>query len=135
MLAFYPAPLYCHLQGSRKVIDSVAVGDANTLTASDRRYYPAVPDFANKIPGVAMNRPPAELTHTQLHEEERALLEKESRYCSHGDTVHYAEKPKFFERCEGSYLYDLDGTHYLDLQMWYSAGNLGHAKTAVTDAL
>jgi 4-aminobutyrate aminotransferase/(S)-3-amino-2-methylpropionate transaminase len=58
---------------------------------------------------------------------ERALLEVESRVCSYGDTVHYAEKPKIFERCDGSYLYDLHGTRYLDLQMWYSAVNLGYA--------
>jgi len=30
----------------------------------------------------------------------------ESIYCSHGDTVHYATEPVFFETCEGSYLYD-----------------------------
>ena len=46
------------------------------------------------------------------------LLEKESCFCSHGDTVHYADPPKFFERCEGSYLYDLHGTPFLDLLMW-----------------
>jgi 4-aminobutyrate aminotransferase-like enzyme len=66
---------------------------------------------------------------------ERELLQTESRYCSHGDTVHYAEKPKIFERCEGSYLYDLHGRQYLDLQMWYSAVNLGYANPAVSDAL
>lgn len=68
-------------------------------------------------------------------EEERMLLEKEARYCSHGDTVHYAENPKFFDRCEGSYLYDLHGQEYLDLQMWYSAVNLGYANPAVSEAL
>ena len=82
-----------------------------------------------------MNGPPTELTHAQVCEEERALLEKESRFCSHGDTVHYADPPKFFERCDGSYLYDLHGTEYLDLQMWYSAVNLGYANAAVTEAL
>ena len=30
------------------------------------------------------------------------LLADEARYCSFGDTVHYAEPPKIFERCEGS---------------------------------
>jgi 4-aminobutyrate aminotransferase-like enzyme len=78
---------------------------------------------------------PAELTSAQVREEERVLLEKENRYCSHGDTVHYAEKPKFFERCEGSFLYDLHGREYLDLQMWYSAVNLGYAHAAVNAAL
>jgi 4-aminobutyrate aminotransferase-like enzyme len=66
---------------------------------------------------------------------EIALLEKEARYCSHGDTVHYAEHPKLFARCEGSYLYDLHGTPFLDLQMWYSAVNLGYANPAVTEAM
>jgi 4-aminobutyrate aminotransferase / (S)-3-amino-2-methylpropionate transaminase / 5-aminovalerate transaminase len=68
-------------------------------------------------------------------QEERVLLEKESRYCSYGDTVHYAESPKIFERCEGSYLYDLYGRPYLDLQMWYSAVNLGYANRQVAGAL
>ena len=43
-------------------------------------------------------------------EEERGLLELEARYCSHGDTVHYSEPPKLFERCEGSFIYDGAGT-------------------------
>jgi len=63
------------------------------------------------------------------------LLALEERVCSHGDTVHYAESPKIFARCEGSYLYDGDGTPYLDLQMWYSAVNLGYANTRLTAAL
>ncbi len=50
----------------------------------------------------------------------------EAKYCSYGDTVHYMEKPKFFETCEGSYLYDAAGTPFLDLQMWYSAVNFGY---------
>ncbi|HEY8069260.1 MAG TPA: aminotransferase class III-fold pyridoxal phosphate-dependent enzyme [Burkholderiales bacterium] len=82
-----------------------------------------------------MNRPSAEFSSAQIRKEELALLEKESRYCSHGDTVHYAEKPKFFERCEGSFLFDLYGREYLDLQMWYSAVNLGYANPAVSAAL
>jgi 4-aminobutyrate aminotransferase / (S)-3-amino-2-methylpropionate transaminase / 5-aminovalerate transaminase len=82
-----------------------------------------------------MNRAPKELSSEEIREEERALLEKENRYCSHGDTVHYAEKPKFFERCDGSFLYDLHGREYLDLQMWYSAVNFGYANPAVNAAL
>jgi 4-aminobutyrate aminotransferase / (S)-3-amino-2-methylpropionate transaminase / 5-aminovalerate transaminase len=66
---------------------------------------------------------------------ERRLLECESRVCSYGDTVHYAEAPKIFDRCEGSYLFDLHGTRYLDLQMWYSAVNLGYANPQVSNAL
>ena len=75
------------------------------------------------------------LKATTAADEERELLARENRYCSHGDTVHYAETPKLFERCEGSYLYDARGTQYLDLQMWYSAVNLGYANAAVAKAL
>jgi len=57
---------------------------------------------------------------------ERALLADEARYCSFGDTVHYVEPPKLFERCSGSYLFDSRGIPYLDLQMWYSAVNFGY---------
>ncbi len=82
-----------------------------------------------------MNNPSPEMHTDLIREEERSLLEKEARFCSHGDTVHYAEHPKFFDRCEGSYLYDLYGQEYLDLQMWYSAVNLGYANPLVTEAL
>ena len=67
--------------------------------------------------------------------DEAALLAIEARVCSHGDTVHYADKPKVFERCEGSYLYDVHGRRYLDLQMWYSAVNFGYANPAVSGAI
>lgn len=50
----------------------------------------------------------------------------ESKYCSFGDTVHYLEPPKMFDRCEGSWLFDAAGTPYLDMQMWYSAVNFGY---------
>ena len=68
-------------------------------------------------------------------EEERGLLELEARYCSHGDTVHYSEPPKLFERCEGSFIYDGAGTPFLDLQMWYSAVNFGYANPRLNEAL
>ncbi len=82
-----------------------------------------------------MNKIAQERFASQAGDEERALLEKESRYCSYGDTVHYAESPKLFERCEGGYLYDRQGTEYLDLQMWYSAVNLGYGNKTVIDAV
>ncbi len=66
---------------------------------------------------------------------EKELLAKEKKYCSHGDTVHYLEPPKFFERCEGSYLYDKKGTPFLDLQMWYSAASFGYANPRLSQAL
>ncbi len=82
-----------------------------------------------------MDNPLPRIHAALAREEELALLEKEARFCSHGDTVHYAENPKFFDRCEGSYLYDMHGQAYLDLQMWYSAVNLGYANPIVTQAM
>jgi 4-aminobutyrate aminotransferase-like enzyme len=67
--------------------------------------------------------------------DEAELLRLEALYCSHGDTVHYTEAPKIFERCEGSFLYDAAGREYLDLQMWYSAVNFGYANRRLNDAL
>jgi len=64
-----------------------------------------------------------ETESVRSEEELRAL---EEIYCSHGDTVHYTDKPKFFEGCEGSFVYDSTGTPFLDLQMWYSAVNFGY---------
>ena len=66
---------------------------------------------------------------------EKDLLEKEKKYCSWGDTVHYLDPPKFFDRCEGSFLYDKDGNTYLDLQMWYSAASFGYANPRLGGAL
>ncbi|MCE5233682.1 MAG: aminotransferase class III-fold pyridoxal phosphate-dependent enzyme [Mizugakiibacter sp.] len=66
---------------------------------------------------------------------EAELLADEARYCSFGDTVHYSDPPKIFDRCEGSYIYDAAGTPYLDLQMWYSAVNFGYANPRLNAAL
>lgn len=67
--------------------------------------------------------------------DEKELLQKEKEYCSWGDTVHYLEPPKFFESCEGSYLYDKEGTAFLDLQMWYSAASFGYKNQRLNQAL
>ena len=66
---------------------------------------------------------------------ENQLRELERKYCSWGDTVHYLEPPKFFTRAEGSYLYDSEGTAYLDLQMWYSAASFGYGNQRLNNAL
>ncbi len=63
------------------------------------------------------------------------ILEKDKRYCSYGDTVHYADPPKIFASCDGSYLFDEHGTPYLDLQMWYSAVNFGYKNRRLNNAL
>jgi 4-aminobutyrate aminotransferase-like enzyme len=70
-----------------------------------------------------------------IAKEEEALLELEDKVCSHGDTVHYAKKPKIFAHCSGSYLYDSYEMPYLDLQMWYSAVNLGYGNQRINNAL
>ncbi len=63
------------------------------------------------------------------------LLKLEARYCSWGDTVHYAKELKIFSRAEGIYLYDHQGVEYLDLQMWYSAANFGYKNPRLNGAL
>jgi 4-aminobutyrate aminotransferase / (S)-3-amino-2-methylpropionate transaminase / 5-aminovalerate transaminase len=67
--------------------------------------------------------------------DETQLLELEGKYCSWGDTVHYLNPPKFFEHCEGTYLFDREGTPYLDLQMWYSAASFGYGNQRLRIAL
>lgn len=66
---------------------------------------------------------------------ESELLKLDKTYCSYGDTVHYLNPPKIFERCEGTYLYDGDGTPFLDLQMWYSAASFGYKNKRLHKAL
>jgi 4-aminobutyrate aminotransferase / (S)-3-amino-2-methylpropionate transaminase / 5-aminovalerate transaminase len=63
------------------------------------------------------------------------ILELDTQYCSHGDTVHYIEPPKVFKRCEGSFLFDSEDKPYLDLQMWYSACNFGYQNTRIGNAV
>ncbi len=62
------------------------------------------------------------------------LRSLEELYCSYGDTVHYTETPKFFDSCEGSFLFDRDEIPYLDLQMWYSAVNFGYRNERLNSA-
>src|SRR5690242_11220170 len=66
---------------------------------------------------------------------EAELLQLEAVFCSHGDTVHYTNPPKIFERAEGSFLYDAAGREYLDLQMWYSAVNFGYRNERLNAAV
>jgi adenosylmethionine-8-amino-7-oxononanoate aminotransferase len=66
---------------------------------------------------------------------EKELLEIESKYCSFGDTVHYAHELRIFNRSEGIYLYDENNTQFLDLQMWYSAVNFGYKNQRLNEVL
>ena len=63
------------------------------------------------------------------------LLSLESKYCSWGDTVHYAKQLTIFREADGIYLYDTHGVEYLDLQMWYSAANFGYKNKRLNEAL
>jgi len=63
------------------------------------------------------------------------LLKLEGEYCSWGDTVHYSDTLKIFNRAEGICLYDDKNTEYLDLQMWYSAVNFGYKNQRLNAAL
>jgi len=65
---------------------------------------------------------------------EKELLALEAAYCSYGDTVHYLENPAIFERCEGSWMFDMQGRPYLDMQMWYSAVNFGYKNREIEEA-
>jgi 4-aminobutyrate aminotransferase-like enzyme len=76
-----------------------------------------------------------QLTSVDSGPSEEELLAIEKKYCSWGDTVHYLEPPKFFERAEGNYLFDREGTAYLDLQMWYSASSFGYGNERLNGAL
>jgi len=67
--------------------------------------------------------------------DEQELLALESKHCSWGDTVHYLEPPKVFDRSDGHYLFDREGTPYLDLQMWYSAANFGYGNERLQGAM
>ena len=66
--------------------------------------------------------------------DEAELRRLEAEYCSYGDTVNYLPDPKFFETCEGSFMYDAEGREFLDLQMWYSAVNFGYRNKRLNDA-
>jgi 4-aminobutyrate aminotransferase-like enzyme len=84
-----------------------------------------------------MRHPPLKLAQAEQEAaiSEAELLRLEELYCSHGDTVHYTDPPKIFDRCEGSFIYDAEGREYLDLQMWYSAVNFGYANRRLNEAL
>ena len=69
------------------------------------------------------------------NESSEDLLELEAKYCSWGDTVHYAQELTMFERAESIYLFDNKGVQYLDLQMWYSAVNFGYGNPRLNAAL
>ncbi len=100
--------------------------NTNTTVTSDQ--------LEKECPGLRFDPMSAEES-AKVKKAEDELLEVESKVCSYGDTVHYAERPNFFETCEGSFLYDGHKQPFLDLQMWYSAVNLGYSNKRINDAL
>src|SRR5262252_12164 len=71
-----------------------------------------------------------------MNEAERAtILDLEAQYCSYGDTVHYVDPAKKFAACSGGFLYDDEDRPYFDLQMQYSAANLGYGDVRLTKVL
>lgn len=71
----------------------------------------------------------------KFHLTQAELIELETQYCSYGDTVHYADRADIFAGCIDSYLFDEAGKKFLDLQMWYSAVNLGYGNHTINTAL
>jgi len=63
------------------------------------------------------------------------ILELEAQYCSYGDTVHYVDPTKKFVASAGGFLFDDEDKPYLDLQMQYSAANLGYRNSRLNKAL
>ncbi len=78
-------------------------------------------------------RPESKATSSGMSWDE--LLKLEEKYCSWGDTVHYVPHPNIFKSCKGSYLYDIEGVEFLDLQMLYSAVNFGYRNERLDAAL
>jgi len=64
-----------------------------------------------------------------------SLEEREARYCSWGDTVHYNEPVKYFVAAEGSFVFDAQDQRFLDVQMGYSAFNFGYANRFFLDRM
>ena len=84
---------------------------------------------------MSQNQKTAKKAAKPVKQDTDELLSLEAKYCSWGDTVHYAQKLNIFSRSEGIYLYDREGAEYLDLQMWYSAVNFGYKNKRLNDAL
>lgn len=66
---------------------------------------------------------------------EAELRRLEAEYCSWGDAVHSAEPPAIFARCEGCFLYDPQGTAYLDLQMASATASFGYRNERLNQTL
>lgn len=64
----------------------------------------------------------------------RALAEELRRYESPNVTFTASDFPVFWERAEGTNVWDADGNRFLDLTSAFGVCGLGHSNAAVTDA-
>src|SRR5262249_3278112 len=120
----------------RKNADCICQGIAPGLVPADWHTMHTIQDAGRGgRPSLHKGGPHRMNSLPMVHLSEEVLREKETKYCSHGDTVHYSPVPKFFQSCEGSFLYDREDKPYLDLQMWYSAVNFGYRNQTLIDAL
>src|SRR4029077_6043980 len=67
--------------------------------------------------------------------EHAEMLDLEAQFCSYGDTVHYVDPAKKFAASAAGFLYDDEGKPYFDLQMQYSAANLGYKNSRLSTVL
>src|SRR4029077_8150159 len=67
--------------------------------------------------------------------EHAEMLDLEAQFCSYGDTVHYADPPKRFDASAGGLFHADEGKPYFDLQMQYSAANLGYKNSRLSTVL
>ena len=65
----------------------------------------------------------------------QTLLEKDSIFCSQGDTSSKHTPKKIFKSAKGIFLYDDKNIKYLDMQMFNSATNFGYQNEAYNDCL
>jgi 2-hydroxy-3-keto-5-methylthiopentenyl-1-phosphate phosphatase len=109
--AWPPPPISCSPR--------IAWPSTASATALPLRASTASPNCRPCWPFYPTPTPPTPPLSTQKHRnfstmsdiriataEDQILLEKEAKYCSYGDTVHYIEPPRIFSRCEGSYVWD-----------------------------
>jgi 4-aminobutyrate aminotransferase-like enzyme len=67
--------------------------------------------------------------------ESRRLMAKLARHESRNVTFHDADFPVFWERAEGSNVWDADGNRFLDFTSAFAVSSLGHGTPAVREAI
>jgi 4-aminobutyrate aminotransferase / (S)-3-amino-2-methylpropionate transaminase / 5-aminovalerate transaminase len=78
--------------------------------------------------------------HSVRRTEKKTLRDHEHRkmetgYSSFGVTAHSVKPAQIFQSCEGSVLYDAEGTPYLDLQMASATSSFGYQNKRLNHAL